>query len=49
MQVLTDLKNRGMEDVFILCADGLKGMPEAVEATFPKTIFQTCIVYQVRN
>ena len=49
MQVLTDLKNRGMEDIFILCADGLKGMPEAVEATFPKAIFQTCIVHQVRN
>ena len=49
MQVLTELKNRGMEDIFILCADGLKGMPEAVEATFPKAIFQTCIVHQVRN
>jgi len=49
MQVLTELKNRGMEDIFILCADGLKGMPEAVAATFPKAIFQTCIVHQVRN
>ncbi len=49
MQVLTELRNRGMEDIFILCADGLKGMPEAVEATFPKAIFQTCIVHQVRN
>ena len=49
MQVLTELKNRGIEDIFILCADGLKGMPEAIEATFPKAIFQTCIVHQVRN
>lgn len=49
MQVLTELKNRGMEDIFILCADGLKGMPRAVAATFLKAIFQTCIVHQVRN
>ena len=38
-----------MEDVFILCADGLKGLPEAVEAAFPKTIFQTCIVHMMRH
>lgn len=49
LQVLTELKNRGVEDIFILCADGLKGLPEAVEAAFPKAIFQTCIVHQVRN
>ncbi len=49
LHVLTELKNRGVEDIFILCADGLKGLPEAVEATFPKTIFQTCIVHLVRN
>lgn len=49
LQVLTELKNRGMEDVFILCADGLKGLPEAVEATFPKAIFQTCVVHMVRH
>jgi putative transposase len=49
MQVLTILKNRGIEDIFILCADGLKGLPEAIEATFPKAIFQTCIVHQMRN
>ena len=47
--MLTDLKNRGIEDVFMICADGLKGLPEAVEATFPKTIFQTCIVHMVRH
>ena len=49
LHVLTELKNRGVSDVFILCADGLKGLPEAVEATFPKTLFQTCIVHQVRH
>lgn len=49
LQVLTELKNRGMEDIFILCADGLKGLPEAVEVVFPKTTFQTCIVHMVRH
>jgi len=49
LQVLTELKNRGMDDVLILCADGLKGLPEAVENVFPKAIFQTCIVHQVRH
>ena len=49
LTVLTELKNRGMEDIFILCADGLKGLPESVEATFPKTIFQTCIVHMIRH
>ena len=49
LQVLTELKNRGLEDVFILCADGLKGLPESVEAAFPKAIFQTCVVHMVRH
>ena len=49
LYVLTELKNRGMEDIFILCADGLKGLPEAVEAAFPKTTFQTCIVHMMRH
>ena len=49
LQVLTELKNRGLENIFILCADGLKGLPESVMASFPKTIFQTCIVHQMRN
>lgn len=48
LYVLTELKNRGMEDVFVLCADGLKGLPEAVEASFPKAIFQTCVVHMMR-
>src|SRR5215207_1723603 len=47
--VLTEIKNRGLKDIFILCADGLKGLPEAVEAIFPKTTFQTCIVHMVRH
>lgn len=49
LHVLTELKNRGLEDIFILCADGLKGLPEAVEATFPHTTFQTCVVHMVRH
>jgi putative transposase len=49
LQVLTELKNRGVDDVFILCADGLKGLPESVEATFPQAIFQTCVVHMVRH
>lgn len=49
LYVLTELKNRGMDDIFILCADGLKGLPEAVEAAFPKTTFQTCIVHMMRH
>ena len=47
--VLSDLKQRGVEDVLILCADGLAGLPAAVEAVFPKAIFQTCIVHLIRN
>jgi putative transposase len=49
LSVLTEIKNRGLKDIFILCADGLKGLPEAVEATFPQAIFQTCIVHMVRH
>jgi putative transposase len=46
--VLTDLKNRGVRDVLIACVDGLKGFPQAIEATFPKTRVQLCIVHLVR-
>ena len=49
LSVLTEIKNRGLKDIFVLCADGLKGLPEAVEATFPKAIFQTCVVHMVRH
>jgi putative transposase len=45
MQVLTDLKQRGVQDILIACVDGLKGFPEAIEATFPLTTVQTCIVH----
>jgi putative transposase len=47
LHVLTELRNRGLKDIFILCADGLKGLPEAVEAVYPQTTFQTCIVHMV--
>lgn len=49
LSVLTDLKNRGMQDMLIACVDGLKGFPEAIAAIFPKTEVQTCIVHQIRN
>jgi putative transposase len=48
LQVLTELKNRGQEDVFIVCVDGLKGFPEAIETVFPKAQVQLCIVHLVR-
>jgi putative transposase len=44
LQVVTELKNRGVKDIFIACVDGLKGFPEAIEAVFPKTQVQLCIV-----
>jgi putative transposase len=49
MQVLTDLKQRGVRDVLICCVDGLKGFPEAIEAIFPTTTVQTCIVHLIRH
>ncbi len=49
LTVFTELKNRGMQDCFIACVDGLKGLPEAVEAVFPRTQVQLCIVHKVRN
>jgi putative transposase len=49
LSVFTDLKNRGMEDCFIACVDGLQGLPEAIEAVFPRTQVQLCIVHKVRN
>ena len=48
LQVLTELKNRGVEDIFIACVDGLKGFPQAIEAVYPKTTVQLCIVHMVR-
>ena len=49
LSVFTELQNRGVEDCFIACVDGLKGLPEAIEAVFPKTQVQLCIVHKVRN
>jgi transposase-like protein len=49
MQVLTDLKQRGVQDILIACVDGLKGFPEAIEALFPSTTVQTCIVHLIRH
>jgi transposase-like protein len=49
LQVLTDLSNRGVNDILIACIDGLKGFPEAIEAIFPKTEVQLCVVHQIRN
>jgi putative transposase len=48
LSVLTELKNRGVQDVLIACVDGLKGFPEAIEAVSPKAVVQTCIVHMVR-
>ena len=49
LNVLTEIKNRGVSDIFIACVDGLTGFPEAIEAVFPKTKVQLCIVHMVRN
>jgi putative transposase len=49
MQVLTDLKQRGVQDILICCVDGLKGFPEAIEAIFPHTVVQTCVVHLIRH
>ena len=48
LQVLTELKNRGVQDIFIACVDGLKGFPEAIESVYPQTEVQLCIVHLVR-
>ena len=49
MGVLTDLKNRGVGDVFFIVCDGLKGLPDSVNAVFPDAIVQTCIVHLIRG
>lgn len=49
LSVLNELKNRGVKDVLIICADGLTGIKEAISAAFPETEYQRCIVHQVRN
>lgn len=47
--VLTELRSRGITDVIFVCCDGLKGLPEAIEATWPQAIVQTCVVHLLRN
>lgn len=49
LQVLTDIQNRGVKDVFIACIDNLKGFAEAVESIFPQTEVQLCVIHQIRN
>lgn len=49
MGVLNDLKNRGVKDILILCADALTGIKNAINAAFPNTEYQRCIVHQIRN
>src|SRR6201996_6077446 len=49
MQVLSELKQRGVRDILICCIDGLKGFPEAIEAIFPQTTVQTCVVHLIRH
>ncbi|MFP5316659.1 MAG: IS256 family transposase, partial [Actinomycetes bacterium] len=46
--VLADLANRGVRDVLIACCDGLEGLPEAIEATWPRAVVQTCVVHLIR-
>lgn len=49
LAVVTELKNRGVQDIFIACVDGLKGFPEAIETVYPQATVQLCIVHMVRN
>ncbi len=49
LQVVTELKSRGVKDIFIACVDGLKGFPEAIETVFPDTQVQLCLVHMVRH
>lgn len=49
LSIVTELKNRGTQDVFIFCVDGLKGLPDAINSVYPKSQIQLCIVHMVRN
>lgn len=49
LSVLTDLKNRGVQDILIICSDGLTGIKQAIESSFPNTVQQRCIVHLIRN
>jgi len=48
LTVLTELRHRGLDDVLIVCCDGLKGLPDAIEATWPKALTQTCVIHLIR-
>lgn len=49
LSIVTELKNRGTQDVFIFCIDGLKGLPDAINSVYPKSQIQLCIIHMVRN
>ena len=49
LEVLTDLQNRGVQDILICCVDGLKGFPDAIQSVFPEASVQLCVVHQIRN
>lgn len=49
LRVCTELQNRGVKDIFIACIDGLKGLPDAIQAIFPKTVIQLCVIHMIRN
>jgi putative transposase len=49
LQILTELQQRGIEDIFIACVDGLKGFPQAISSVFPNTVVQVCIVHLIRH
>ena len=49
LNVISDLQNRGVQDILIACMDGLSGFKEAILAIFPKTQIQRCIIHQIRN
>lgn len=48
LSVLTELRNRGLSDVLLVCCDGLKGLPDAIEATWPQALVQTCVIHLIR-
>ncbi|MCU6163111.1 transposase, partial [Enterobacter bugandensis] len=49
LSVLTDLQNRGVNDILIACVDGLTGFPEAINSIYPDTEVQLCVIHQIRN
>jgi putative transposase len=49
VQVLSELKQRGLADILLCCVDGLKGFPDAIEAIYPQTVVQTCVVHLIRH